>query len=59
MTAEQETLNAIRGAIYGLQPTERETVEECAEIIRRVVARHTMYGALALALVGAEKAAEA
>jgi hypothetical protein len=59
MTAEQEVLNAIRGVIYGLQPEERETVEKCADVIRKMVAEHTMYGALALALVGAEKAAEA
>jgi hypothetical protein len=59
MNAEQATLNTIRGVIYGLALSERETVEKCAEEIRQIVARHTMYGALALALVGAEKAAEA
>jgi hypothetical protein len=58
VSAEQETLLAIRGAVYGLALSERETVEKCAEEIRQVVARHTMYGAMALALVGAEMAAQ-
>lgn len=59
MTEDQQTLLIIRGAIAGLADADRKGVELAAAKLREVVTLHNDHGLLALALVGAEKAAEA
>lgn len=58
MNEEQQQLLLIRGAIYALPDTDRQGVELAAAKLREVVARHNDHGLMALALVGAEHAAE-
>lgn len=58
MTEEQHTLLLIRGSIAGLPPTDRAGIEQAAAKLRQVVLHHNDHGRLALALVGAELAAE-
>jgi hypothetical protein len=58
MTEEQQTLLIIRGHIVGLPEADRKGVELAAQKLREVVTTHNDHGRLALALVGAEQAAE-
>lgn len=58
MTEEQQTLLIIRGAIAGLSDADRQGVELAAAKLREVVLLHNDHGKMALALVGAELAAE-
>lgn len=58
MNAEQQQLLLIRGAIYAMPEADRQGVELAAAKLREVVALHNDHGTLALALVGAEHAAE-
>ena len=58
MTEAQQLLLVIRGAIYALPDADRQGVELAAAKLREVVALHNDHGTLALALVGAEHAAE-
>lgn len=59
MTEAQYALLLIRGAIAGLPEADRQGVELAAAKLREVVLHHNDHGQLALALVGAELAAEA
>ena len=58
MTDEQATLLAIRQVIAELPEDDRAGVCLAALKLREVVALHNDHGLLALALVGAEHAAE-
>ena len=59
MSDEQQTLLVIRGAISTLPPESQEAIAEMAEHIRRMIRTAAQgEGALAVALVGAELAAE-
>ena len=58
MTEEQQQLLTIRGAVYALPDADRRGVELAAAKLREVIAHHNDHGRLALALVGAELAAE-
>lgn len=58
MNEEQHQLLLIRGAIYNLPDADCKGVELAAAKLREVVALHNDHGRLALALVGAEHAAE-
>lgn len=58
MNEEQQTLLLIRGEIYALPDADRKGVELAAAKLREVVKLHNDHGMLALALVGAELAAE-
>lgn len=58
MTEEQQTLLVIRGHISGLPDEDRVGVNLAAAKLREVVALHNDHGRMALALVGAEFAAE-
>lgn len=58
MTEEQQTLLLIRGEIYALSDTDRKGVELAAANLREVIKLHNDHGKMALALVGAELAAE-
>ena len=61
-TPEKETalevLNDIKHFIESLPKEERKITENSAEKIREIVRQTTLYGKLALALVGAENSAE-
>lgn len=59
MNDEQVQLLLIRGAIAGMPVEDRQGVERAAMELREVVRKHNDHGLLALALVGAEKTAEA
>lgn len=59
MTEEQHVLLIIRGAIAGLPEADRQGVDLAAAKLREVVLHHNDHGKMALALVGAEQAAEA
>ncbi|MFT4243549.1 MAG: hypothetical protein QM569_14850 [Acidovorax sp.] len=58
MNEEKQQLLLIRGAIYALPEADRHGVELAAAKLREVVVLHNDHGRLALALVGAELAAE-
>ncbi len=58
MNAEQQQLLLVRGAIASLTESDRKGVELAAAKLREVVALHNDHGLMALALVGAEHAAE-
>ncbi|MDP3887029.1 hypothetical protein [Hydrogenophaga sp.] len=58
MTEEQHILLIIRGTIAGLSEADRKGVELAAQKLREVVTTHNDHGRMALALVGAEQAAE-
>lgn len=58
MTNEQETLLLIKGTIASLPADQQQKVAEVAETIRGLMATHPPYGLMAVALVGAELAAE-
>lgn len=59
MTQEQQTLLIVRGAIASLPEADRKGIELAASMLREVVTHHNDHGQMALALVGAEAAAEA
>lgn len=58
MNTEQLQLLIIRGAIAELPEEDRKGIELAAEKLREVVKTHNDHGKMALALVGAEWAAE-
>jgi hypothetical protein len=58
MTDEQVTILAIKGVIADLPEADRQDVLLAAAKLREVVALHNDHGCMALALVGAEHAAE-
>lgn len=58
MTEEQQNLLIIRGHIAGLPAADRRGIELAALKLRELLAHHNDHGRLALALVGAELAAE-
>ncbi|WP_293222295.1 hypothetical protein [Ottowia sp.] len=58
MNDEQHQLLLIRGAVYDLPEADRKGVELAAAKLREVVKLHNDHGRMALALVGAEMAAE-
>ena len=58
MTEDQQNLLNIRGHIAGLPAADRKGIELAAQKLREVIAHHNDHGRLALALVGAELAAE-
>lgn len=58
MTEERQTLLIIRGVIAELPAADRHGVELAAAKLREVTLLHNDHGKLALALVGAEQAAE-
>ena len=58
MNAEQQQLLLIRGAIASLPEFDRQGVLLAAAKLREVLALHNDHGVMALALVGAERAAE-
>ena len=58
MTTEKLQLLLIRGAIAELPEEDRNGIELAAEKLREVVQTHNDHGKMALALVGAEWAAE-
>lgn len=58
MTEEQQTLLVIRGHISVLPDEDRVGVNLAAAKLREVVTLHNDHGRMALALVGAEFAAE-
>lgn len=58
MTEERQTLLIIKGVIAELPDADRKGVELAAAKLREVVLLHNDHGKMALALVGAELAAE-
>jgi phosphatidylserine decarboxylase len=58
MNEERIQLLLIRGAIAELPEADRKGIEQAATNLREVVATHNDHGKMALALVGAELAAE-
>lgn len=58
MTEDQHTLLLIRGTIAGLAEADRKGIDLAAAKLREVVQHHNDHGRVALALVGAELAAE-
>lgn len=58
MKTEQLQLLLIRGAIADLPEQDRKGIDLAAEKLREVVQTHNDHGKMALALVGAEWAAE-
>jgi hypothetical protein len=58
MNTEKLQLLLIRGAIAELSEEDRKGIELAAEKLREVVKTHNDHGKMALALVGAEWAAE-
>lgn len=58
MTEDQQNLLIIRGHIAGLPPADRKGIQQAAQQLREVISHHNDHGRLALALVGAELAAE-
>ena len=59
MTEDLQNLLIIRGHIAGLPAADRKGIELAAQKLREVITHHHDHGRLALALVGAELAAEA
>ena len=58
MTEEHQNLLIIRGHIAGLPAADRKGIALAAQKLREVIAHHNDHGRLALALVGAELAAQ-
>lgn len=58
MNEAQLQLLLIRGAIAGMPEADRRGVELAAVKLREVIALHNDHGKMALALLGAELAAE-
>lgn len=58
MNEEQMQLLLIRGVVAGLPEHDRQGVERAALELREAVRKHNDHGVMALALVGAEHAAE-
>lgn len=58
MTEDQQNLLIIRGHIAGLPTADRKGIELAAQKLREVIAHHNDHGRMALALVGAELAAQ-
>lgn len=58
MTEDQQNLLIIRGHMAGLPAVDRKGIELAAQKLREVIVHHNDHGRLALALVGAELAAE-
>lgn len=58
MNEAQLQLLLIRGAIAGMPEADRQGVELAAVKLREVIALHNDHGKMALALLGAELAAE-
>lgn len=58
MTDDRHTLLIIRGAVASMPEADRKGVELAAAKLREVVQHHNDHGRIALALVGAELAAE-
>ncbi len=58
MTEDQQNLLIIRGHVAGLPAADRRGIELAAQKLREVISLHNDHGRLALALVGAELAAE-
>lgn len=58
MNVEQVQLLLIRGAIADLPEPDRKGIDVAATKLREVVVLHNDHGKMALALVGAELAAE-
>ena len=56
---EEQVLLIIRGTIAGLPEPDQKGIALAASMLREVVAHHNDHGKMALALVGAEQAAEA
>ena len=58
MSENQQNLLIIRGHIAGLPVADQRGIALAAQKLREVIALHNDHGRLALALVGAELAAE-
>jgi len=58
MTEQQQTLRFIKREISSLPPKAQAEVLQIAEQIRELMASKAPYGVMAVALVGAELAAE-
>ncbi len=58
MSAEQVQLLIVRGAVASMEDEERSKVMAAYEIIKVAIAAAGPHGAVALALLGAELAAE-
>lgn len=58
MTDEEQTLLLIRGTIAGMSEDDQIRVKSIAETIRNVLKAGGGHAAMALALVGAEQAAQ-
>ena len=58
MTNEQQTLLLIKGTIASLPADQQQKVAECADQLRKLMADNPPHGLMAVALVGAELAAE-
>ena len=58
MTEDLQNLLIIRGHIACLPAADRKGIELAAQKLREVISHHNDHGRLALALVGAELAAE-
>jgi len=55
LSEQEELLRAIREYIARMPEHERIIIERCAKQLRDLVMQNEQYGAMALALVGAEK----
>ena len=56
---DQTTLLLIKGVISDLSVADQKTVKQCADQLKATIKEAGVYGALALALVGAEAAVDA
>lgn len=56
---DQTTLLVIKGVISDLPVADQKNVKQCANQLKVTIKEAGVYGVLALALVGAEAAAEA
>lgn len=56
---DETTLLLVKGAIFDLPAADQAKVKQCADQLRASIKEAGVYGALALALVGAEAAVEA
>ena len=59
MNDDMEALLAVKAAIFDLPAADQKTVKHCAGQLKAAIKEAGVYGVLALALVGAEAAAEA
>jgi hypothetical protein len=58
MSEEQQTLLIVRGAIAAMPESDRNAITAAADALREQIKAHGEHGAMALALVGAEFAAQ-